>query len=133
MEESIKEVNDVTQIPKTVLRLLLNHFKWDQQKLMEKYFSNDQEAMFTEAKVPSPNKRTILKGTSSKFSKKQRIVKDPECQICYLSISNDVSDYLLCNSPNIAVLSAVTSTKKYIFIRNYCYINSITILKFFIS
>ena len=35
-------------------RILLNHFKWDKEKLMEKYFSENQEAMFDEAHVISP-------------------------------------------------------------------------------
>ena len=38
MVESIKEVNNVIQIPTTTVRILLNHFKWDKEKFMEKYF-----------------------------------------------------------------------------------------------
>ena len=56
MVESIKEVNNVIQIPTTTVRILLNHFKWDKEKLMERFYSDDQEAMFEEAQVISPYK-----------------------------------------------------------------------------
>jgi ariadne-1 len=29
---------------------LLNHFKWDKEKLMERYYSDEQDAMFAEAR-----------------------------------------------------------------------------------
>ena len=51
MVESIKEVNNVTQIPTTTIRILLNHFKWDKEKLMERFYSDDQEEMFKAAQV----------------------------------------------------------------------------------
>ena len=35
MVENIKEVSSITQIPTTTIRILLNHFKWDKEKLME--------------------------------------------------------------------------------------------------
>jgi len=43
------------QIPATITRILLNHFKWDKEKLMEKYYdSQDQDQLFSEARVVSP-------------------------------------------------------------------------------
>ena len=33
----IKEVNTVVQLPPTITRILLNHFKWDKEKLYERY------------------------------------------------------------------------------------------------
>ena len=51
MVESIREVNTVTQIPTTTIRILLNHFKWDKEKLMERFYSDDQEEMFKAAQV----------------------------------------------------------------------------------
>jgi hypothetical protein len=45
MVDCIKEVNSVIQIPTTTVRILLNHFKWDKEKLMERYFSDSQEQM----------------------------------------------------------------------------------------
>ena len=72
MVESIKEVSAVVQdqiptttvqiilektVPKQIckkfnqVRILLNHFKWDKERLMERLYSDDQEAMFVEAQV----------------------------------------------------------------------------------
>ncbi len=42
-----------------LFRILLNYFKWDKEKLMEKYFSEEQDAMFTEAHVVSPYRSVI--------------------------------------------------------------------------
>ena len=39
------------EIPTTTVRILLNHFKWDKERLMERLYSEDQEAMFQEAQV----------------------------------------------------------------------------------
>ena len=40
MVDCIKEVNQVLQIPATTTRILLNHFRWDKEKLMERYLNN---------------------------------------------------------------------------------------------
>jgi hypothetical protein len=42
-----------------LFRILLNYFKWDKEKLMEKYFSDEQDAMFTEAHVVSPYRSAV--------------------------------------------------------------------------
>lgn len=54
IQEIIRDVNTVVQIPATVTRILLNHFKWDKEKLMECYYDGDQERLFSEAHVVSP-------------------------------------------------------------------------------
>ena len=46
MAISYLQVNTVIQIPTTTVRILLNHFKWDKEKLMERYYSDEQEAMY---------------------------------------------------------------------------------------
>lgn len=46
------------QIPVTTTRILLNHFKWDKEKLMERFYDGDQEKLFSEAHVVSPFKTT---------------------------------------------------------------------------
>ena len=71
--KELKEVQSVIQIPLTSVRILLNHFKWDKEKLMERYYSDDQvsgrknislhlkifatvqDQMFKEAQVVSPH------------------------------------------------------------------------------
>ncbi|MPC32186.1 E3 ubiquitin-protein ligase arih1 [Portunus trituberculatus] len=82
MIDCIKEVNSVVNIPVTTTRILLNHFKWDKEKLMERFYDGDQEKLFSEAHVVSPFKTP---------SKSQRVtVKTSngmeECEICFLNM-----------------------------------------------
>lgn len=42
------------QIPATTTRILLNHFKWDKEKLMERFYDGDQEKLFKDAHVINP-------------------------------------------------------------------------------
>jgi len=91
MVNSIKEVNLVIQIPTTTVRILLNHFKWDKEKLMERYYSDDPEAIFAEARVVSPNRKIISKS----FSKSA----NPgtfDCEICYLTLPKAMMTGLEC-------------------------------------
>lgn len=36
MDECIKNVNTIVQLPPTITRILLNHFRWDKEKLYER-------------------------------------------------------------------------------------------------
>jgi len=54
MVDCIKDVNQVLQIPATTTRILLNHFRWDKEKLMERYYIGDQQKLFEEAHVIPP-------------------------------------------------------------------------------
>jgi hypothetical protein len=56
MIECIKEVNQVIQLPPTTTRILLHHFRWDKEKLMERFYDGDQESLFKEAHIVSPFK-----------------------------------------------------------------------------
>jgi len=103
MVDTIAEVNNVIQIPPTTVRILLNHFKWDKEKLMERYYSDDAEKMFEEAKVISPNrkeKNIIATASNTPSTAKNWIGRKistsgssgnpaPEvydCEICFLSL-----------------------------------------------
>lgn len=47
------------QLPPTIIRILLNHYKWDKEKLLEKYFDGNTEEFFKGAHVINPfNKST---------------------------------------------------------------------------
>jgi len=82
MVDSIKEVNTVLNIPTTTVRILLNHFKWDKERLMERYYADDQDAMFKEARIISPYSK---KNPSAKSLKKTRATEENVmCEICYL-------------------------------------------------
>lgn len=48
------------QIPATTTRILLNHFKWDKEKLMERFYDGDQEKLFAEARVINPFRKGPL-------------------------------------------------------------------------
>lgn len=50
----ISNVFSYFQIPVTTTRILLNHFRWDKEKLMERYYDGDQEALFKAAHVINP-------------------------------------------------------------------------------
>ncbi|XP_014667940.1 PREDICTED: E3 ubiquitin-protein ligase arih1l-like, partial [Priapulus caudatus] len=83
MVDCIKEVNQVVEIPATTTRILLNHFKWDKEKLMERYYDSDQEAVFAEAHVISPYRKPC----QTKSGKRARTSPDSKneeliCEIC---------------------------------------------------
>lgn len=46
----------IFQIPATTTRILLNHFRWDKEKLMERFYDGDQDQLFSEARVINPFK-----------------------------------------------------------------------------
>ena len=51
----------ISQIPATVTRILLNHFKWDKEKLMERLYGGDPDTVFTEAHVISPYRKNYAR------------------------------------------------------------------------
>jgi len=69
MADSVKEVNNVTMIPENKVKTLLNHFRWDKNKLLERFYSVEQDDIFKET-VPIQIDSDVL-----------------ECQICYDTIS----------------------------------------------
>ncbi|CAF1306961.1 unnamed protein product [Rotaria magnacalcarata] len=55
MVECIKEVNEVIKLPTTTLRLLLHHFRWDKEKLIECFYDpNHQDELFRQAHIVNP-------------------------------------------------------------------------------
>lgn len=74
------------QIPATTTRILLNHFKWDKEKLMEKYYDGDQETFFRDAHVINPfNKPTVVSRPKLKRSGTEL------CEICFSNFPPSVS------------------------------------------
>lgn len=56
-------------------RLLLNHFKWDKEKLLECYFDSSTEKFFEDTKIGEPPAPNLVK------------VKEDcmmECQVCFM-------------------------------------------------
>lgn len=47
------------QLPQTITRILLNHFKWDKERLYERYYDGDQAQLFRDAHIVNPNCNNI--------------------------------------------------------------------------
>ena len=91
--KELKEVQNVVQIPATTLRILLNHFKWDKEKLYDAYYAaGDQENMFEEANVPSP-----FRPAKELSAGADRAPASPsDCDICFLPLPDSSSAGLEC-------------------------------------
>ncbi|XP_063697066.1 E3 ubiquitin-protein ligase ariadne-1 isoform X2 [Culicoides brevitarsis] len=91
MVDCIKEVNTVVEIPATTTRILLNHFKWDKEKLMERFYDGDQEKLFKDARVINPFNKPI-------YTPKPKIQKlgIEECEICFASYPSNMMTGLAC-------------------------------------
>jgi len=93
MNECMREVNVVIEMPSTIIRMLLNHFRWDKEKLMERYYDGDQEKLFSEAHVAFPCKSGVLAKSSKKDS---RIPNVEECEICLSTFVSSMMTGLEC-------------------------------------
>jgi hypothetical protein len=97
MIECIKEVNQVLELTPTTTRILLNHFRWDKEKLMERFYDGDQDRLFNEAHIINPFKQS---SSLSQSSKKSRVEKsggqigssqrEETCEICILTCPKNV-------------------------------------------
>jgi ariadne-1 len=75
-----------SQIPATITRILLNHFKWDKEKLMERYYDADQDKLFKEAHVINPfNKPNLI------CKPKIKKTGTEDCDICFSHFPPTVS------------------------------------------
>ncbi|XP_075621008.1 E3 ubiquitin-protein ligase ARIH1 isoform X3 [Balearica regulorum gibbericeps] len=88
MVECIREVNEVIQNPATITRILLSHFNWDKEKLMERYFDGNLEKLFAECHVINPSKKSRTRQMNTRSS-----AQDMPCQICYLNYPNSGEVY----------------------------------------
>ena len=80
-------------MPSTVTRMLLNHFRWDKEKLMERYYDGDQEKLFCEARVVNPFAKPVAKAV-----KKVNRRPGPNVEECEVSWFTAVSFLLVkCN------------------------------------
>lgn len=71
------------------MRILLNHFGWDKEKLLEAYYDGDQEQLFRDARVVNPTtSRTPIVVPSNGVE---------DCEICYMQKPSSVSLFLYLN------------------------------------
>ncbi|KAI3371288.1 hypothetical protein L3Q82_023902 [Scortum barcoo] len=108
MVECIREVNEVIQNPATITRILLSHFNWDKEKLMERYFDGNLDKLFSECHVINPSKKPRIRPPINTRSSAQ----DMPCQICYLNFPNSVSRIMtpsLCCTSSLSLSHSTTS------------------------
>lgn len=100
MQAIIREVNTIVQIPATVTRILLNHYKWDKEKLMECYYDEDQEKLFNEAHVISPfrNMSEVVRQPQAQQSPAGASASSKQvfCEICFLMFPVENLTGLMC-------------------------------------
>ena len=51
MLELVNAVHQITTLPKTIIRLLLDHFKWDKDILIEQYFEHSSPRHFVKSTI----------------------------------------------------------------------------------
>lgn len=68
LQEILAELNNITDLPKTVLRLLLNDFKWDKGRFLERFYEDTARLLRgITCSQPSPNRQNYF-----------------DCEICML-------------------------------------------------
>jgi len=88
MKTSIQEIKAVIPLSSTMLRILLNHFKWDQSILMEKYFSDEKDAMFAQVKLAPPTDDDDEQNAHETIEVDNEACVSLDCEICYLTMSS---------------------------------------------
>ncbi|KAI9586105.1 E3 ubiquitin-protein ligase ariadne-1-like [Glossina fuscipes] len=91
--ETIDEVNNVLKLSSTITRILLNHFKWDKETLLEKYFDSNMEEFFKRAHVINPFNKKPSNINRQKDSNNHTA---EECKICFSHLSADSMTGLEC-------------------------------------
>lgn len=87
MDARISEVSSVTSLPKTITRILLGYFKWDQDKLIEKYFDGDQKKIFTDAQIVHPFDQNNVNNLENDST---------GCKVCYTMVDSSEMSGLPC-------------------------------------
>lgn len=96
MKHCIDEVNSVFQIPFATARILLTHFKWDKEKLLERYYTTDQEKLFQEAHVINPHRTRPMSLRVKNSSSSGSSMLQTECGICLIQVQHDILTGLQC-------------------------------------
>ncbi|XP_002158303.2 E3 ubiquitin-protein ligase arih1 isoform X1 [Hydra vulgaris] len=96
MKKNIDEVNSVFEIPRSIARILLTHFKWDKEKLLERYYSGDQDRLFKEAHVISPHRNQQSCSRIKNTRSSGRSLMKVDCGICLCTLPNETFTGLEC-------------------------------------
>lgn len=79
MMNYVDEVKDILQLSSSIVKLLLNYFKWDKQRLLEKFYDMNHEEFFHQAKIINPFSSKLSDSNSENL-----------CLICYLDDQNNM-------------------------------------------
>ncbi|XP_046860422.1 E3 ubiquitin-protein ligase arih1-like isoform X2 [Xenia sp. Carnegie-2017] len=83
MNTTIDDVNNVIELSRPVARILLSHFKWDKEKLLERFYCGDQETLFREAHLVNPMSQTSASTAHKRSSRSNSVSTGPiACDIC---------------------------------------------------
>jgi ariadne-1 len=110
----------VIKLPSTTVRLLLHHFRWDKEKLMERFYDpNHQDELFRQAHIVNPFKKTSSSSNSAHRSTRRQLssnsstpspsitittnplkpLTEQTCLICCLTKSTNDMTGLECGHP----------------------------------
>lgn len=96
MSDITTEVGQIIQIPSTYLRLLLAHFKWDKDALVEFYFEHGKSRTFTQALLIDPadlSDEKLVSASSLPCDEPNELI----CDICCLPTTPNLMFALRCS------------------------------------
>jgi ariadne-1 len=79
MMNYVDEVKDILQLPTSIIKLLLHYYKWNKQRLLEKFYEIDQDEFFHQAKIINPFAQKLAENKSTGI-----------CLICYSDDQNEI-------------------------------------------
>jgi ariadne-1 len=65
MMNYVDEIKDILQLSSSIIKLLLNHFKWNKQRLLENFYEINHEEYFQQAKIINPFSRKLSENQST--------------------------------------------------------------------
>ncbi|XP_028411294.1 E3 ubiquitin-protein ligase arih1l-like [Dendronephthya gigantea] len=88
MNTIIDEVDAVFQLTRPVARILLGHFKWDKEKLLERFYCGDQDKLFKEAHLVNPLVQSTMKKVQRLSRSNSASTSAAVCDICLQSATS---------------------------------------------
>ena len=96
-ELSFPQVNDIFELPPCTTRILLSHFNWDKERLLEKFYEDNQDKLFKDAHIVNPFRQARSSiGASSSQTGATALSEDVICDICLLVTPNYQLEGLEC-------------------------------------
>ncbi|XP_057341285.1 E3 ubiquitin-protein ligase arih1-like [Microplitis mediator] len=98
MLKKIKSISGIIEIPSTITRILLHHFNWDEEKLLDKFYTQNRSELFKEAHIidPSSSSSAAAVSTSAVSKKNNSIIESEDCEICLVPLSCNLMTGMEC-------------------------------------